>query len=99
MSHRRVEIVIGRLVTDDELLTRFLTAPEEVLRALSAEGLELTPIEFASLAASAGPAWRALARSLDARLCKASLEPSPFKAAPPGPSKRQVKPGRRGRTS
>ena len=99
MSHRSVEVVIGRLVTDDELLTRFLTAPEEILRALTAEGLDLTPIELASLGASTGPAWQALACSLDARLRRASLEPSPSKDAPPGPSKRQVKPRRRGRTS
>ena len=35
MSHGNVEIVIGRLVTDDELLERFLSAPEPTLRALA----------------------------------------------------------------
>jgi hypothetical protein len=92
MSHRNLEVVIGRLVTDEELLRRFLTAPEDTLCALAAEGLELTPVELPSLAASAGPAWQALACSLDARLRKASL-------APPEPPKRQVNPRRRGRTS
>ena len=68
--HRNVERLIGRLATDPELRRRFAEQPFEALRE---QGLELTQVEIAALAATDAEAFRAFADALDARLRKASL--------------------------
>ena len=75
MSQRSVEIVIGRLATDEELRERFQHAPERTLRELIAQGLELTESEVASMLACGRRCIDALARELDPRLERASLKP------------------------
>ncbi len=70
--HRNVELLIGRLSTDSELRRRFANQPIEALRE---QGLELTELEQAALAATDPEAFGALAAALDARLCKASPLP------------------------
>jgi hypothetical protein len=67
--HKNVEIVIGRLATDRKLQDRFAVEPREVLRE---QGLELSEVETAALAATDPRALRALSAALDSRLCKAS---------------------------
>jgi len=66
--HRNVEVLIGRLATDPELLARFARRP---LAVLDAQGLELSEVERAALAALDPEAFRALAAALDARLRRA----------------------------
>jgi hypothetical protein len=70
--HKHVEILIGRLATDPGLLSRFVDDPTRALRELLEQGLELTEIEIAALAAIDPRALRALASSLDGRLRKAA---------------------------
>lgn len=67
--HRNVEILIGRLATDPELQRRFARSPEAVLRE---QGLELTELECAALAATDPGAFRVLAAALDRRIRRAS---------------------------
>jgi len=74
MSQRNVEIVIGRLATDEEVRERFLEDPQAEVAALRREGLELTAIEVEALTALPAGPLEALADALDPRLQKASLK-------------------------
>jgi hypothetical protein len=73
MSHRSVETIIGRLVTDEGFRRRFLTETAAVLDELRQRGCELTPIETQALAAIDPAALRAFASGLDERLQKIDL--------------------------
>jgi hypothetical protein len=73
MSQRGVEIVLGRLATDEALRERFRESPASVLRELIALGLELSPVERAALVALDGSALHRFASALDPRLQKAPL--------------------------
>jgi hypothetical protein len=75
VSHRHVEIVIGRLVTDEEFRRRFVESPTRWLEELNEAGFELSAAELAALRRTDIAAWLALADALDPRLQKASLKP------------------------
>ena len=68
--HKNVEILIGRLATSRSLQKRFARNPIETLRE---QGLELTEVEIAALAAVDPKAFAILTKALDARLRKASV--------------------------
>ena len=74
MGQRSIEILVGRLVTDEELRRRFIAAPLETLRLAEQQGLELTEAERDALLASPISLWTSLAAVLDERLQKASLK-------------------------
>ena len=74
MSQRNVEIVIGRLATDEEARERFLTDPRSEIASLLQGGLELSSVEAEALAALPRRPLEALADALDPRLQKASLK-------------------------
>lgn len=94
MSHRSVEVVVGRILTDEDVLGRFVREPERTLRQLVEQGLELSEVEIAGLAASAGCSWHALARTIDGRILRASFRPPA-----PATTRSRRRPGRRGRAS
>jgi hypothetical protein len=73
MSQRNVEMVIGRLATDEEFRRRFETEGESILRDLVASGVELTQVETKALLDLNFSACRRFARCLDPRLQKISL--------------------------
>jgi hypothetical protein len=73
MSHRGVEIVLGRLATDEAMRRRFREAPATALRELLAMGLELSPVELAALESLDAAALHRFAQALDPRLQKATL--------------------------
>jgi hypothetical protein len=73
MSHRGVEIVLGRLATDEALRKRFRQAPAVVLKELMALGIELSPVELGTLESLDPSAVHRFAQALDPRLQKASL--------------------------
>jgi hypothetical protein len=77
VSHRHVEVIIGRLVTDEEFRRRFVDTPARWLDELGEAGLELSAAELAALRRTNSEAWLALADALDPRLQKASLKPVP----------------------
>lgn len=83
MAQRIVEMLIGRLVTDEQFRTAFLLDPERTLTELCAFGFELTPIEIAALIDTDRTLWERAAEGLDPRLQKASLlnEPHSRKAS------------------
>ena len=73
MSQRYVEILLGRLITDEELRRRFEREPDAVIDALIAEGLRLTPVERDALLRLDTSACDRFAERLDPRLVKARL--------------------------
>jgi hypothetical protein len=76
MAHRSVEIVIGRLLTDEDFRERFVNHPERAIDELAEAGLELTAAEMSALRATDASTWMRLASALDPRLQKATLHPS-----------------------
>jgi hypothetical protein len=76
MGQRSVEILIGRLVTDEELRRRFVAEPRQTIRLVQQLGLELTATEVDALLASPLALWESLTAALDPRLQKASLKHS-----------------------
>src|SRR5262249_18337123 len=74
MSHRTVEIVLGRLATDELMRRRFREAPMLALREVMASGLELSPVELAALEKLDPADLQRFAQALDSRLQKADLE-------------------------
>jgi hypothetical protein len=77
MSHRGVEIVLGRLATDEAVRRRFDESPSEALQELIALGIELSPVELLALRGIDPSALRHFAQSLDPRLQKAMLQTPP----------------------
>ena len=73
MTQKSVEIVIGKLASDEALRAAFRRDRAATLRALAAQGLELTALEIAALAGVDVGAFDRLADALDPRLQKASL--------------------------
>ena len=71
--HRSIEILIGRLVTDEEFRRAFRRNPNTALADASAWGLELTTSEIGALLDTDHLLWDRVAQELDARLQKASL--------------------------
>ncbi len=70
MSQESVEILLGKIITDDETRARFFRIPEETCRNL---GLDLTEVEMAALRRVPSHAVRQMAMSLDPRIIRATL--------------------------
>jgi hypothetical protein len=71
MSHRGVEITLGRLATDAVLRERFRENPARALGELTALGIELNAVEAAALATLDPAAVQRFALALDLRLQRA----------------------------
>lgn len=74
MTQRSIEMVIGRLVTDEEFRAAFLTDPQIALGELLERGTHLTHAEIAALIATDPALWARVAEQIDQRLQKASLK-------------------------
>ena len=74
MTQKSVEMVIGKLASDEELRAAFRRDRMAAIRALQLQGLELTPLEIGSLARLDVDAFDQLAGTLDPRLKKVSLK-------------------------
>jgi len=73
MSHKTVQLVIGWLVTDDDLRRRFTERPRETLTELRERGYELTPDEFEALLLCDPAMWASTARKIHPHLRRVSL--------------------------
>jgi hypothetical protein len=83
MSQRNVQLVIGRLVTDDDLRRRFLRAPHDTLAELSELGWDLTRGEIDALLEIDAQLWGRVALKLPSRLQRCSLrESAPTRETP-----------------
>jgi hypothetical protein len=74
LAQRIVEMLIGRLITDEQFRSEFLQDPENTLLALSDRGLELSWTEIAALVNTDPMLWARTAEAIDPRLQKASLK-------------------------
>jgi hypothetical protein len=70
---RHIELLIGRLVTDEDFRRAFQRDPPQALRDAEHWGLALSAIEVAALLATDRTLWDRIARELDSRLQKASF--------------------------
>ena len=76
MSQKCVELIFGRLATDEELRQEFCRDPLGTLGKLAACGIELTNAERDALLATKCALFERIAEAIDPRLQKASLRPS-----------------------
>lgn len=74
MSHRNVEIVIGKLVTDEALRFEFRRRPASLLLRLADQGIGLTHYEVDAILGLDVTALDRFAGTLDPRLEKAALK-------------------------
>jgi hypothetical protein len=74
LAQRIIEILIGRLITDEQFRREFLEAPESTLFTLCDQGLELSKTEISALLNTDPTLWARTANGLDPRLQKASLK-------------------------
>jgi hypothetical protein len=74
LSQRIIEMLIGRLITDEQFREEFLRDPETALATFTASGLELNRTEIAALVNTDPTLWARTAEAVDPRLQKASLK-------------------------
>ena len=73
MAQRSIEILIGRLLTDEAFREAFLMNPSTPLQIFCKTGHELTPLEITALMATPSGLWNEVANKIDPRLQKANL--------------------------
>jgi hypothetical protein len=77
MSQRSIELVIGRLATDEEFRQRFEASREATIEEIVASGLPLTPVERRALLDLNVTACKRFAMFLDPRLQKINVRNGP----------------------
>jgi len=73
---RHIELLIGRLVTDEDFRRAFQRDPRRALSEAASWGLALSAIEVSALLATDQTLWDRIAVELDSRLQKASFRTS-----------------------
>jgi len=73
MAHRSVEILIGRLITDEAFRSAFLRDDATTLTEFTESGYELTLLEISALTATHVDLWAQVAEQIDSRLRRASF--------------------------
>ena len=74
MAQRTIEMLIGRLITDEQFRSEFVQDPEKTLSDLCDRGTALSRTEIAALVATDPEVWTRTADAIDPRLQKASLK-------------------------
>lgn len=70
---RHIELLIGRLVTDEDFRNAFRSDPRQALADAERYGLTLTAVEVEALLATDRSLWARIANEVDSRLRKASF--------------------------
>ncbi|HWW82806.1 MAG TPA: Os1348 family NHLP clan protein [Vicinamibacterales bacterium] len=73
MAHRTVQLIIGQILTDEELRARFLDGPVEMLSSLRDMGFDLTNAEIDALAQTDRRLWTWGVDWIDGRLQRCDL--------------------------
>ena len=75
MSLRTVQMIVGRLVTDEEYRLKFLSDPLRALMTLRDQGVDLTSAEIDALIRTDRTLWSDAAARIDPHLQRSSLGP------------------------
>jgi hypothetical protein len=75
VAQRSIEVLIGRLITDEGFRDAFMRDPMAALRTFIDAGHDLTTVEIAALVATGPDFWERVADQVDPRLQKASFQP------------------------
>lgn len=70
MAQRSVEILIGRLMTDEAFRSAFVADANSALAGFVESGHELTHLEISALRATPFSVWERAAEDIDSRLQK-----------------------------
>jgi len=73
VAQRSIEILIGRLITDEAFRIAFCRNAGATLAEFIESGHELTAVEIAALHTTPARMWKRIAGRIDPRLQKASL--------------------------
>jgi hypothetical protein len=73
VAQRSIELLIGRLITDEGFREAFVHNPGAAIRMFVDAGSELTTVEIAALLATRADVWERVADEVDPRLQKASF--------------------------
>lgn len=73
MAQRSIEILIGRLITDEAFRVAFRRNAGVALTGFIESGYELTPLEITALRATPPDLWERVAEHIDPRLQKVSF--------------------------
>ena len=86
MSQKTIEIIFGKLATDEEFRRSFRADPASTLAELAGSGLDLTKAELSAMVQTDVTVFERLAEAIDPRLQKASLKSGSFAldGRPPG---------------
>ena len=76
MAQRSIEILIGRLITDEAFRCAFHRDAGATLTGFVESGYDLTAVEIAALRATPADMWGRVAERIDPRLQKASFTPT-----------------------
>ena len=75
MAQKTVQLIIGQILTDEELRETFLERPIETLASLRDRGFELTNNELDAIAQTDRRLWQCGSEWVDARLQRCPLRP------------------------
>ena len=75
VAQRFVELLIGRLITDEQFRDVFLRDAARLLQSLFERGLDLSRTEMSALIDTDRSLWARTADAIDPRLQKVNLEP------------------------
>ena len=73
---RHIELLIGRLATDEDFRRAFERDPRKTLSKAAEWGVALSEVEVTALLATDQTLWERIAAELDSRLQKASFRTS-----------------------
>jgi hypothetical protein len=73
MSQKTVQLIIGQILTDEQLRARFLDRPAETLSSFRDIGFDLTNTEIDALTRTDQRLWTSGAEWLDSRLQRCDL--------------------------
>jgi hypothetical protein len=77
VAQRSIEILIGRLITDEAFRDAFLANRVLALQVFIETGYELTTVEVSAIHATPAMLWQIVADQVDPRLQRAKLSGEP----------------------
>jgi hypothetical protein len=76
VAQRSIEVLVGRLITDEAFRAAFIRNRSLALQSFQQAGHELTAMEVAAVLATPAAVWTTAADQVDPRLQKSSLHQS-----------------------